>query len=257
MSTQAPRRRTGSGTGGGPAARPAARRRPRGAARRPPRRAYQRKVLRRRLIAIFVMLVVTAVVCTVWFTPVLGVREVEVRGAVDLTAEEVRAAAAIESGTPLVQLDVDAVAGRVRELPRVAGVRVERVPPGTVRLTVDEREPVGVVNAADGAHLVDATGKDYATVARPPSGLPTLEVAPDAVAAAVAVITQVPEALRREVLAVTAGSPSDLRLTLSAGRQARWGSSADTPRKAAVLEVLLTRKGTVFDVSSPELPTVS
>lgn len=209
------------------------------------------------MVAILVMLVVTAVTITVWFTPALGVREVQVRGIANLSADEVREAAAIEPGTPLVELDTEAVTARVRELPRVAGVRVERVLPGTVRLTVDERDPVGVVNAADGAHLVDATGKDYATVVQPPSGLPELKVEPDAVVAAVGVLTQIPEALRREVLVVTAGSPSDVRLTLSAGREARWGSSADTPRKAAVLEVLLTRPGSVFDVSSPELPTVS
>ncbi|WP_158843030.1 cell division protein FtsQ/DivIB [Saccharothrix deserti] len=251
MSTQAARRR--------PATASASRRRPpRGTSRRPSRSdLYRRRVLRRRLVAIFIMSVVTVVVCTVWFTPVLGVREVEVRGAVELTAADVREAAAIESGTPLVRVDTEAVAGRVRELPRVAGVVVERVLPGTVRLTVDERQPVGVVKAADGAHLVDSTGKDYATVPEPPSGLPELKVEPDAVVAAVGVLTQIPEALRREVLVVTAGSPSDVRLTLSAGREARWGSVVETPRKAAVLEVLLTRPGSVFDVSSPELPTVS
>ena len=64
-------------------------------------------------------------------------------------------------------------------------------------------------------------------------------------------------ALREDVLSVTADSPSDIRLMLSGSREARWGSSADTVRKAAVLDVLMTRKGTVFDVSSPELPTVS
>ncbi|MFD1149776.1 cell division protein FtsQ/DivIB [Saccharothrix hoggarensis] len=248
MSTQAARRRPATAS---------RRRPPRRPSRGPVRGPSRRQVVRRRVGAILVMLVVTAVVCTVWFTPLLGVRDVDVRGVEALTPDEVREAAAIEPGTPLVRLDADAVAARVRELSRVAGVRVERLPPGTVRLTVDERDPVGVINASDGAHLVDATGKDYATVAGPPSGLPGLEVAPEALAPAVGVLTQIPEALRREVLAVSADSPADIRLTLSAGREARWGSSDDTPRKAAVLEVLLTRQGSVFDVSSPELPTVS
>ncbi|ROP40884.1 cell division protein FtsQ/DivIB [Saccharothrix texasensis] len=253
MSTQAARRRPGAL--GGPGSRPAARRRP---TRRPTRAdRYRRKVVRRRLGAVLAMFVVTVVVCTVWFTPALGVREVEVLGIADLTVDEVRTAAAIEPGTPLVRLDVDAVAARVRELPRVAGVEVERVVPGTVRLTVDEREPVAVVVAPEGAHLVDVTGKDYATVVQPPDGLPELKVSPDAVAAAVSVLTRVPEALREDVLSVTADSPLDIRLMLSGDREARWGSPADTPRKAAVLDVLMTRKGTVFDVSSPELPTVS
>ncbi|MFD0200821.1 MULTISPECIES: cell division protein FtsQ/DivIB [Saccharothrix] len=252
MSTQAPRRRQGAGN---PGSRPAARRRP---SRRPSRAdLHRRKVVRRRVITILAMFVVTVVVCTVWFTPALGVREVEVRGIAALTGDEVRTAAAIEPGTPLVRLDVDAVAARVRELPRVAGVEVERVVPNTVRLTVDERDPVAVIKAPEGAHLVDATGKDYATVVQPPDGLPELKVSPDALGAAVAVLTQLPESLRRDVLSVTADSPSDVRLALTAGREARWGSSADTARKAAVLAVLLTRKGTVFDVSSPELPTVS
>lgn len=253
MSTQAPRRRPGAASG--PGSRPAARRR---STRRPSRAdLYRRKVVRRRLGAILAMLVVTVVVCTVWFTPALGVREVEVRGNANLTGEEVRVAAAIEPGTPLVRLDVDAVAARVRELPRVAGVEVERVVPGTVRLTVDEREPVAVIMAPEGAHLVDVTGKDYATVVQPPDGLPELTASPDAVVAAVTVLTQVPASLREDVLSVAADSPSDIRLTLSGSREVRWGSPADTPRKAAVLDVLMTRKGTVFDVSSPELPTVS
>ncbi|MFI9009702.1 cell division protein FtsQ/DivIB [Actinosynnema sp. NPDC053489] len=253
MSTQAPRRRAGAGSG--PAARPAARRRP---PRRPTRAAlYRRKVIRRRVGAVLGMLVVTIVVCTVWFTPALGVREVEVLGTADLTADEVRVAAAIEPGTPLVQLDVDAIAARVRELPRVAGVEVERAVPGTVRLTVDEREPVAVITTSGGVHLVDVTGKDYATVVQPPEGMPELKVPADVVAPAVSVLTQLPGALREDVLVVTADSPSDIRLGLTGGREARWGSSANTPRKAAVLAVLMTRKGSVFDVSSPELPTVS
>ncbi|MGM1058082.1 cell division protein FtsQ/DivIB [Saccharothrix sp. Mg75] len=239
-----------------------ARRRPASTAaaarRRPSRGPSRRTVLRRRLVAVLVLVVVTALVVTVWFTPALGVRQVEVAGVVDLTEAQVREVAAIDEGTPLVQLDTRAVADRVHRLSRVAGVTVERVLPSTVRLTVDEREPVAVLRAEDGAHLVDATGRDYAVVAQPPVGLPELTAAqPAAVTAAVSVLTQLPEGLRREVLTVVAGSPADVRLTLPAGREVRWGSPDDTPRKAAVLEVLLTRSGTVFDVSSPELPTVS
>jgi cell division protein FtsQ len=48
-----------------------------------------------------------------------------------------------------------------------------------------------------------------------------------------------------------------VRLKLSAGREVRWGGVADSSRKGAVLMVLLTRDGTTFDVSSPDLPTVS
>ncbi|CAL9367677.1 Cell division protein FtsQ [Actinosynnema sp. ALI-1.44] len=242
MTTQTARRRTASAS-----------------RRRPSRRGgpSRRVVLRRRAVALLTVLTVVGLVVAVWFTPLLGVRRVEVAGAVELTADQVRAAAAIEPGSPLVRLDVDAIAERVRGLSRVAGVRVERSLPGTVLLTVDERTPVAVVNAGDGAHLVDATGQDYATVAQPPAGLPELKAEGKGRPAAVAVLVALPEPVRREVLAVSATSGADVRLTLTAGREVRWGSPDDTPRKAAVVQVLMTRDGSVFDVSSPELPTVS
>ncbi|MEU4803303.1 FtsQ-type POTRA domain-containing protein [Actinosynnema sp. NPDC023587] len=236
-----------------------ARRRPATAQRRrPSRRGPARSVVvRRRVVAVLILVAVTAVVVAVWFTPVLGVRQVEVLGTTELTADQVREAAAIEEGTPLARLEVDAVVERVRGLSRVAGVRVERELPGTVRLTVDERTPVAVLKLPDGAHLVDATGKDYATLAQPPIGLPEVEAGAAGLPAAVAVLTGLPAELLREVQLVTATTGADVKLALTAGREIRWGSPADTPRKAAVVQVLMTRDGTVFDVSSPELPTVS
>ncbi|WP_309116604.1 FtsQ-type POTRA domain-containing protein [Saccharothrix sp.] len=242
MTTQTARRRTASAS-----------------RRRPSRRGgpSRRVVLRRRAVAVLTVLTAVGLVVAIWFTPLLGVRQVDVAGTVELTAEQVREAAAIEPGAPLVRLDVDAIAERVRGLSRVAGVRVGRALPGTVLLTIDERTPVAVVNAGDGAHLVDATGQDYATVAQPPPGLPELKAEGKGRPAAVSVLVALPEPLRREVLAVSATTGADVKLTLTAGREVRWGSPDDTPRKAAVVQVLMTRDGSVFDVSSPELPTVS
>lgn len=244
---------------------PTARRRPAPARRHPSRAPVRRglpsraTVLRRRAVALLTLLTVLGLAYAVLFTSLLGVRAVEVEGLVELEPAAVREAADIDPGAPLVRLDTEGIAARVRELPRVADVRVARVLPGTVRLVVQERTPVAVLKAADGAHLVDSTGKDYATVPQEPAGLPELKVPADprATGAAVAVLIQLPQGLRDEVLSVSAGTGADVKLTLTAGREVRWGSAAETPRKAAVLEVLLTRPGTVFDVSSPELPTVS
>jgi len=245
-------------TGRGSAADRARARRARRAAGLPARRT----VLRRRAVAVLIALSIIGSVYAVFFTSALGVREVDVQGVVDLSADQVREAAAVESGAPLIRLDTTAVADRVHTLPRVSSVVVERRLPGTVRLTVVERRPVGWVKAGDGAHLVDRTGRDYAVVPVPPVGLPELVLPKadpndSATKAVVGVLTQLPEPLRPEVLSMTAGTGADVRITLSAGREVRWGSLVDTPRKAAVLQVLLTREGTVFDVSSPELPTVS
>lgn len=229
-------------------------------ARRPPGRVSRRTVVRRRAVALLIALGVVGLVVGVFFTPMLGVDDVDVRGAKELTVEQVRAKVAIEPGSPLVRVDVHGIADRVRELSRVESVEVARSLPGTVRLTIVERSPVAFVKANDGIHLVDATAKDYAIVAMPPIGLPELLLpveAEPAVKSVVGILTRLPEKLRAEVLTMSAQTGADVKLALAGGREVRWGNLNETPRKAAVLEVLLTREGTVFDVSSPELPTVS
>ncbi|KAA2258654.1 FtsQ-type POTRA domain-containing protein [Solihabitans fulvus] len=232
--------------------------------RRPARRrsTTRRTAIRRRWVVALVFLGLLGLGYAVIYTPLLGVGTVEVVGVKDLTQDEVRAAAAIESGTPMARLDTDGVRTRIAALPRVASVTVTRSMPGTVRLAVVERTPVGVLKAADGAHLVDGTGKDFATVPQPPPGLPELQLPKAApgdpvTRAVVGVLAAVPDKVRPEVLAVTAKSAADVRLALSAGREVRWGSTDKSPRKAEVLQALLTVDGKVFDVTSPELPTVS
>src|SRR5216110_1259530 len=62
----------------------------------------------------------------VYGTPLLGVREVTVRGASLISADEVRAAAGIRVGTPLASLDLGTVRRRVATLPAVRSATVER-----------------------------------------------------------------------------------------------------------------------------------
>ncbi len=103
---------------------------------------------------------------------------------------------------------------------------------------------------------------DYASLPAAPPGVPELVLATPSSAdpatrAVVGVVNELPEKLRPEVLQVSATSGADVKVTLSGNRVVKWGSSDDTPRKAAVLIVLLSRPGTTYDVSSPDLATVS
>ena len=220
------------------------------------------RYLTRRVVAILVALTVLAVTYLVMFTPVLGVREVEVVGVKEIRTADVLEAAAIEHGTPMVRLDADEAAARVAKLPRVFEVRVERSWPSTVEIIITERSPVAVLRAGNQTHLVDSTGLDYAVVATPPAGLPTLamsNVNPDdpATKAAVTVLGAIPKQLKDRVTTVTASTPGDVRLTLGDGRLIKWGNAQDNARKAAVLAALLTRPGKVYSVATPEFPTVS
>jgi cell division protein FtsQ len=150
----------------------------------------------------------------------------------------------------------------VATLPRVAHVEVSRSLPGTVRIVVSERNPVAFAQRPDGFHMVDGTGVDYAVVPQPTAGLPSIEVptiGPDdpATRAVVEVLAKIPPQLRERVAAFTARTAGDVQLKLTDGRLVKWGDAAGSERKALVLAAVLTRPGKVFDVSAPDLPTVS
>jgi cell division protein FtsQ len=225
-------------------------------------RARRRIILRRRLVAVLTLLTALGLTYGVFFTPLLGVRNVDVHGSLVLTDDEIRSAAAIEPGSPLVRLDLRGIRERVAAMPRIATIEVERQLPGTVRLLITERVPVGSVKLSDGFHLVDATGKDYAVLPAAAPGVPELVLAAPsptdpATRAVVGVVNELPEKLRPDVVQVSATSGADVKVTLTGNRVVKWGGSDATPRKAAVLLVLLTRPGLMFDVSSPDLATVS
>ncbi len=215
----------------------------------------------RTLIWLVVLSVVTVGLGLVlYFTPLMSARSLDVLGLAAVSREEVVDAAQVRIGTPLLQIDTDEVADRVAGIRRVGTVRVQREYPSALRITVVEREPLVVKDFADGPHLFDRDGVDFAT-APPPPGLPYLDVEnpgpgdPPTMAA-----LEVMTALRPEVVAqvsrVAAPSVSSVTLTLSDGRTVVWGTTDRTEEKAQELAALLTQPGRVYDVSSPELPTV-
>jgi cell division protein FtsQ len=209
-----------------------------------------------------VVLSVAVVAYLVMFTSLLGVRSVEVIGAKEISSDAVLKAAAIENGTPMVRLDADEAAARVAKLPRVFEVVVERSWPSTVEIIVTERAPVAILRSGAEIHLVDSTGLDYAKVATPPAGLPTLamsNVRPDdpATKAAVTVLGAIPKQLKDQVTTITAKTQGDVRMTLTDGRLIKWGDARDNARKAAVLAAVLTRPGKTYDVATPDFPTVA
>ncbi len=227
--------------------------------RHPPTRG---RYLARRWVALLVVLTVVGVGYLVMFTSLLGVRSVDVIGVREISADAVREAAAIEHGTPMVRLDADEAAARVATLPRVFEVVVERSWPSTVEIIVTERAPVAVLMVGDEVHLVDGTGLDYAVAKTRPPDLPLLAmtgVRPQdpATVAAVTVLDAIPRQLRGQVTQVSAATRGDVRLTLADGRVVKWGNAKNNPRKAAVLAPLLTRPGKVYDVATPDFPTVS
>ena len=243
-------------------ARREAKRRVRGQVAEEPRRITARTVKGLRLIIWSVVLTVTTVALglVLYFTPAMSARSVVVVGDGAVSRDEVLGAADIRLGTPLLQIDTDEVADRVAGIRRVASARVQREYPSTVRITIVERIPIVVKDFGDGPHLFDRDGVDFAT-GPPPPGLPYIDVEdPGPTDPPTTAALQVMTALRPEVVAqvsrVAAPSVSSITLTLTDGRTVVWGTTDRTGEKAEKLAALLTQPGRVYDVSSPDLPTV-
>lgn len=207
-----------------------------------------------------IVVVVIVLLVVAYFTPALSVRTVQVEGASAVPEQDVRAVLQIPGGRSMLRIDTDAIARRVASLPKVRAARVQRVFPSTVRVTVDERTAVVFFDSPQGPHLLDADSVEFA-IEPPPPGVAKLVTdhpgsADPVTRAAVAVLDAAPPALRAQVGVVVARSVSDIELKLRDDRTVVWGGTDDSERKAAVVLPVLTRPGTVFDVSSPDLVTV-
>jgi cell division protein FtsQ len=213
-----------------------------------------------RLWAVAAVAVVITLVALAWFTPVLSVREVRIEGAHAVPEDKIRELLQIPGQGSILRIDTAAMAARVASIPTVRSARVQRVLPSTVRVRIEERTPVLYYDTPEGAHLLDADGVEYA-IEPAPIGVPKLLTERPGTAdvltrAAIAVVSVLPPQLTVQVDSVQAETVSDISLTLRDGRTVLWGSSEDGERKSAVVLPLLTRPGSVFDVSSPSLVTV-
>lgn len=229
--------------------------RPASAAQRPPSRRG-----RATGAALAAAVLVIGAIWVVGFTGVLGVRQVTVTGVKALSADQVRAAAAVPDGRPLARVDTDAVAEHVRGLAGVERVAVTRSWPGTLRITVTERRGVALVDRGEAFWLVDPDGIVFQRLAGRPK-LPVLRipgVAPDnePARAALTAVTALSPALLARVGEVRAPTAEQVTLYLTDKRTVRWGGAADSAAKATVLSALLSRPGTVYDVSTPSVVSV-
>ncbi|RSD10364.1 cell division protein FtsQ/DivIB [Amycolatopsis eburnea] len=231
----------------------------------PRARPNRQAEIRRRWVALLTVLTIVAGVYLLFFSSMLGVKDVAVSGARTVPADQIRAVAAVPADQPLLRLDADEIRDRVAGMPGIATVEVSRSWPNTVEITVTERTAIAFFDSGpggDGVHLVDGGGVVFKTVPARPAGLPELKLpkvsADDPVTRAVtAVLGVIPEQLLKQVTTATAKTPASVEFTLSSGKIVRWGTAEQTDRKAKVLAALLTQEGKVYDVAAPELPTIT
>lgn len=237
--------------------RPSPARRPRPPRPQPPRHSRKRLLIASAVAAVLAI-VITWVVA---FSSVLGVRSVEVRGMQVLTPDDVRAAADVEHGEPLVRVDTAAIRKRVLSLPEVASVGVQVSYPSTVVITVVERRAVGYTVTDGVTHLVDRTGSAYRTVDVKPLTLPKLVIgAGDAARSTSAAVAKVaaglPQNVLQKVTSIQGLDPDAITMVLRSGKVIRWGSASHTGDKARILPVLILQPGRTFDLTDWTQPVV-
>ncbi len=231
--------------------------------RRFARRQWARRWLALRYVVAVLVLVglVVGGLWAVYFSSLLAAQGVQVDGATQLSAAEVRSAAAVRDGEPLARVDLGQVRSRVEALAAVASADVTRQWPHTVRVSVRERVAVAVVELGGQARGMDASGVVFKDYDKPPAGLPqvrtTTSTRSDALREAAQVISALPADLARRVDHVEVETVDQISLVLRDGRTVAWGSAEGSDTKAKVLAVLLRQPARKYDVSVPGQPTTS
>jgi cell division protein FtsQ len=188
-----------------------------------------------------------------------AVRSVVVTGTRLVPQSEVLAVADVQSGTPLIRVNTARIAARVLTIRQVLSVRVATAWPDRVVIAVQERTPALAVVVPSGFDLVDGYGVVVQLVQARPAILPvyatsapvaSLRGDPD-VAAAAAVLGELPAALRPTVTSVTVPGPDQVTLQLRSGVTVVWGGPDNAAAKARELTILMQTHSRYYDVSSP------
>lgn len=209
--------------------------------------------------------VLATLVWVIWFSSVLDVRTVTVKGETSMTAAQVRDAAEVPLGGPLARADLTAIEARVKVVPRVRLVEVSRSWPHGVTITITERTAVVWLSSGGEIRGVDRYGVDFRSYDEVPADLiearvstrdPAVRV--DTVRAVALIAERIcrdDPALLKQVQAITAESQDSVVLDLTKGRTVTWGSQAQGERKLEVLRTLLEIDAKGYDVSAPDQPT--
>lgn len=243
----------------------------------PPARRLGRPRLRTIVIlALAVVLLGAGATWVLYGSSWLRVDHVSVSGTGVLTPAEVRDAAAVPVGAPMISVDTEGIEARLRrKLPRIDAVDVVRSWPRGIGLKVTERTPVLLLRKGGNFVEVDDEGVRFATVSRAPNAVPMLELSasrtgPGAasfrrfgtdrlVREAVRVAGALPADVAKQTRTVQVRSYDDISLQLADGRTVGWGSGENGRAKARTLTALMKAapRARHFDVSVPTAPASS
>ncbi|MFW2380816.1 MAG: cell division protein FtsQ/DivIB [Acidimicrobiales bacterium] len=203
-------------------------------------------------------------------SPLMAIDGVVVRGAETVDEDLIVAAAAVEIGSPLVDLPIDATIERVEAIPEIKSATVTRSLSGGVEIVVTEREPTMALRSNGGFVLVDDDGRQVRTTVDPPDGfLPVIgleatgvpgDPAPPGSTAVLRLMGELTPPVRSAVTEVIV-TGDQLALRMRDGGRAVLGDDDQLAAKVVSLETLLLsvdlRCVHEIDLTVPSAPAVS
>jgi cell division protein FtsQ len=187
-------------------------------------------------------------------SPLFAISEIRLTGVSGERAQELRDYTPLRVGENLLAADLGRVERRLQQVPWVRAVNAVRLPPSTVEVRVEMRQPTAVVRLAGAVWTVDADGvvlgpgaqQGLVVIEAPNSVLPGVgtQASDAAVRNALAVHAALPPRWRDAVDRYDAPSERGLRLHLALNPQdgglwVRFGSAEEGEAKSRVLEALL------------------
>ncbi len=235
-----------------------------GTGTRPPAAAPgpRRQPWRAAFFALMVLAIVAGVAWALLESRFFVVRGVEVTGTHLVSPAQVRSAADIPAGLPLIRVNGAAVAHRVEQLRQVESAQVSRDWPDRVLISVTERVPALAIPSSQGYDLIDKHGVVVETVSEQPLDMPILDLpggsaqlsalrGNPAVYAAAVVVRELPRYLSRSLVSVQAPTATEVTLRLRNGVSIVWGGTDRPAQKAKELAALLRTHARSYDVSAP------
>lgn len=222
-----------------------------------------RRARRQTLMIVGAVLALAAFVVAGAYTPLMSVRDVEVEGATHVNAEDVSGALQRFHGVPLALVDESEVLRALESFPLIQRFAVERVPPHTLRVRIEERVPAIAIEQDGVFRHYDAAGVLVGESSEQPVGIPLgaggiLNISSPAFHSSAKIVRDMPPGLREDLVSVTSSTGQDVTFTLVSGVEVFWGSTDETQKKALILQTMLSslegRSVSHVDVSSTTAP---
>lgn len=219
--------------------------------------ATARRLRRRRIRRVSLaagLAAVLPVMTALYLSPVARVDNVEVVGASQLDPAEVEALASLE-GDSMLRVDLAGAEERIRYLPALKSVRIEREWPRTVRIVLEERQPWAFWEVGDKRYVIDAEGIVLGDIS-PAEGAPSVKdltnpvrlvpgdrVDTDAVNLTRLLTQRVPEVLALNPAGFEYSNDKGLSLTADDGYRVVIGDSQNIEYKLAVWKTIEEKLG--------------